>query len=211
MHPIEYLRHVARASGADPTLLVRETASALRAMRLDQPGMVLATRRIVDKHPTCAPLWWLCAGALSSLDPTSRLAELVAEFDADRTDEHFAAIAGEELLVDSLVMDALAMGEEDSVEVLLGVHDAEDLDWALEVGRPTILVARKGSRLPLAMWQEMKRRSMDTDNPWALDVRVVQASRFDHVVGPQGTQRGVDASCSPECAPCPELLVGGGL
>ena len=207
MHPIEYLRHVARASGADPTMLVAETASALRAMRLDQPGFVLATRRIVDKHPTCAPLWWLCAGALSALDPSARLRELAEEFDLDPSVEHLMN-AGHD---DVLVVEAMAMGKDDSVEVMIGAVDYEDLEWAREVGRTAIVVARKGTRLPLDMWREMKSRATSVDNPWTLDVRVIDVAEFDRVVGPQGIDDACDVVFAAECAPCPELLVGGGL
>ena len=207
MHPIEYLRHVARASGADPSMLVAETASALRAMRLDQPGFVLATRRIVDKHPTCAPLWWLCAGALSALDPPTRLRELADEFDRDPTPGHLMDAEHDE----ALVVEAMAMGNDGCFEALVGAADADDLEWAHETGRSTILVARKGTRLPLDMWRVMKDRATSVDNPWTMDVRVVGVAEFDVVVGPLGAHDADTATFAPECAPCPELLVGGGL
>ena len=207
MHPIEYLRHVARSSGADPALLVTETASALRAMRLDQPGLVLATRRIVDKHPTCAPLWWLCAGALSALEPSLRLQELASEFETDPTSEHLFDVADE----DALVVEALAMGEDDEIQVLVSAGDEEEMEWAREVGRTMIVVARRGTRLPIQMWREMKERATASDNEWTQDVRVVNVRAFDLVVGPSGVQRSEEVTFAPECAPCPELLVGGGL
>jgi hypothetical protein len=68
MHPIERLRYVARASGADQPLLVRETALALAAFRDDPAGLVAACRRVIDRHPTSGPLWWLCARVLTAPD-----------------------------------------------------------------------------------------------------------------------------------------------
>lgn len=68
VHPIERLRYVARASGADQALLVRETAQALAAFHDDPPGLVAACRRIVDRHPTSGALWWLCARMLTAPD-----------------------------------------------------------------------------------------------------------------------------------------------
>jgi hypothetical protein len=68
VHPIERLRYVARASGVDQALLVRETAHALAAFHHDPPGLVAACRRIVDRHPTSGPLWWLCARVLTAPD-----------------------------------------------------------------------------------------------------------------------------------------------
>lgn len=86
MHPIERLRYVARASGADQALLVRETALALAAFADDPPGLVAACRRIVDRHPTSGPLWWLCARALTA--PEGARAEAwraVEEIERDRS------------------------------------------------------------------------------------------------------------------------------
>ena len=76
MHPIERLRYVARASGADQAVLVEETAHALRAFLDDPNGLVTACRRIVDRHPTSAPLWWLCARVLTAPDPGRAMAML---------------------------------------------------------------------------------------------------------------------------------------
>ena len=85
VHPIERLRYVARASGADQAVLVRETAQALAAFRDDPSGLVAACRRIVDRHPTSAPLWWLCARVLTSPDGQREAWAAVDEIEDDRT------------------------------------------------------------------------------------------------------------------------------
>ena len=69
MHPIERLRYVARSSGGDQRMLVRETAGALRGLGFDPAGLVVACRRIVERHPNSGPLWWLCASVLAAPDP----------------------------------------------------------------------------------------------------------------------------------------------
>lgn len=69
MHPIERLRYVARASSGDQRMLVRETASAIAGLDLDPAGLVVACRRIVERHPTAGALWWLCASLLAANDP----------------------------------------------------------------------------------------------------------------------------------------------
>ena len=97
MHPIEHLRYVARATGADPVSLVNETAQALRGLRSEPAGLVLAARRIVERHPTCAPLWWLCASVLAAAEPFEKARELSNLMDADATTNH---------LVDALPADA---------------------------------------------------------------------------------------------------------
>ncbi len=85
VHPIERLRHVARASGGEPGLLVRETAGALAAFRHDPAGLVTACRRIVSRHPTSGPLWWLCARVLTAADPMAEAWAAADELDRDAT------------------------------------------------------------------------------------------------------------------------------
>ncbi len=85
MHPIERLRYVARASGADQRVLVGETAAALRGLRLEPSGLVSACRRIVERHPASGPLWWLCAHTVTAPDPFAAAADAAARIEADRT------------------------------------------------------------------------------------------------------------------------------
>jgi hypothetical protein len=87
MHPIERLRYVARATGADPSLLVRETAGALAdVMRVEPVGLVPACRRLIDRHLTVAPVWWLCARLLTAADPIAAAWAAAAEMEDDPTD-----------------------------------------------------------------------------------------------------------------------------
>jgi hypothetical protein len=97
MHPIERLRYVARASGGDQRMLVRETAGALRGLGFDPAGLVVACRRIVARHPTSGPMWWLCASVLAAPDPYRCAAELADLIEADPTPD---------VLVDALPDDA---------------------------------------------------------------------------------------------------------
>lgn len=85
MHPIERLRYVARASGADQVVLVRETAQALAAFRDDPAGLVAACRRIVDRHPTSGPLWSLCSRVLTSPDGQREAWQAVEDIEGDPT------------------------------------------------------------------------------------------------------------------------------
>lgn len=96
MHPIERLRYVARASGADQALLVRETAHALAAFRDDPAGLVAACRRIVDRHPTSGPLWWLCASVLTSPDGHRAAWQAVEDIEGDTTPGELAFALPEE-------------------------------------------------------------------------------------------------------------------
>jgi hypothetical protein len=91
MHPIERLRHVARADGARPSLLVQEAASALASFGSDPAGMVTACRRLVDRHPAVGPMWWLAARVLCSGDPVAEAFKAAGEIDADPTPRTVAA------------------------------------------------------------------------------------------------------------------------
>jgi hypothetical protein len=79
--------------------LVSETAQALFGLHMEPAGLVLAARRIVERHPTCAPLWWLCAQALSALDPFERLYELESEINKDATTDHLLVQLGDARVV----------------------------------------------------------------------------------------------------------------
>lgn len=90
MHPIERLRYVARSSGSDQRVLVRETAGALRGLGFDPAGLVVACRRIVERHPNSGPLWSLCASVLAAPDPYRCAAALADEIESDPTPDVLA-------------------------------------------------------------------------------------------------------------------------
>ncbi len=98
MHPIERLRYVARTHGGDQRMVVRETAGALRGLGLDGAGLVVACRRIVERHPTSGPLWWLCASVLTATDPFATASRLADEIEDDPTPD---------VLIEALPADAV--------------------------------------------------------------------------------------------------------
>jgi hypothetical protein len=129
VHPIERLRYVARASGAEQGVLVRETAHALASFGDDPTGLVTACRRIIDRHPSSGPLWWLCARVLTGEDPIREAWGSSDAVDADATAVELAhaipdaatacvvgwpELVGEALVrrgdVDVLVIDAFGEG-----------------------------------------------------------------------------------------------------
>lgn len=113
VHPIEHLRYVARATGADPSSLVEETAHALGSLRFDPSGIVVACRRIVERHPFTGALWWLSSNVLTSSEPFDAVWELAGQIRTDRTGSELAAeipddatvvtIGAPELIGDGLV------------------------------------------------------------------------------------------------------------
>ena len=85
MHPIERLRYVARASDAPADAVFREAAWSLAGFAEDRAALVTGCRRLVDRHPTNGPIWWLCARVLCSDDPVTEAESCVADIDSDRT------------------------------------------------------------------------------------------------------------------------------
>lgn len=141
MHPIERLRYIARSNGGDPRALVAETADALRALDDDPAGLVVACRRIVERHPTSGPLWWLCAHLLTDTDPRAVARRLTAEILDDRTADHLAAglptdatvcvVGWSDLISEALLqrddLTVSAVGPDDAVDLLTNAVVTADL------------------------------------------------------------------------------------
>jgi len=141
VHPIERLRYIARSYGGDPRLLVAETASALRALGDDPASLVVACRRIVERHPTSGPLWWLCAHMLTDTDPWAVARRLAAEIADDATADLLAdaltegatvcVVGWSDLIGEALVrredVAAMAVGSDDSADLLTGAVLAADV------------------------------------------------------------------------------------
>lgn len=141
MHPIERLRYIARSDGGDPRTLVVETASALRALGADPAGLVVACRRIVERHPTSGPLWWLCAHMLTDTDPFGVARRLAGEISDDTTadklvdalpaDATVCVVGWSDLISEALLrredVSVIAVGSDDSADLLTGAVLAADL------------------------------------------------------------------------------------
>ena len=82
MHPIEHLRYVARAHGADPVEVALGAADALIGVSRDPGATLVSARRLVEHHPSNGPLWSVCATAVTSFDPgrdTDEVARSIAD------------------------------------------------------------------------------------------------------------------------------------
>ncbi len=141
MHPIEHLRYLARAGYADAPELVSETASALRYLGADPASLVLTCRRIVEKHPACGPLWWLCAELLTALEPRETLRRCVDEVHGDSTPVHVAELLATRFPEGAMVVVngwswelAVALAQSFDVEVCVvdGDHGADHMVRVLE-------------------------------------------------------------------------------
>jgi hypothetical protein len=124
MHPIEHLRYVARATGSDPGLLVQETAQALAGvLRVEPAGLVPACRRLIERHLTVGPVWWLAARVLTAPDPVAATRQAARAMEEDPT----ASLLAKELPDDSTItvvgwpeLAGVALRRRGDVEVLIG-------------------------------------------------------------------------------------------
>jgi hypothetical protein len=92
MHPIERLRWVARSPEGDDSLVAAEAADALASFANDPAGLVIASRRLIERRPAAGPLWWLASRVLCALDPGFEAMDAAADLEGDRTP---VALAGD--------------------------------------------------------------------------------------------------------------------
>jgi hypothetical protein len=92
MHPIERLRWVARSPEGEASLIAVEAADALAGFADDPAGLVIASRRLIERRPAAAPLWWLASRVLCSLEPAFEAMDAAADLERDRTP---VALAGD--------------------------------------------------------------------------------------------------------------------
>ena len=90
---------MARAQGADPASLVEETAHALGSLHFDPSGLVVACRRIVERHPFTGALWWLCANVSTSAEPFEAVWELADSIRSDPSGAELAAVLPDDAVV----------------------------------------------------------------------------------------------------------------
>ncbi|MGF1597889.1 MAG: hypothetical protein ACFCVK_13310 [Acidimicrobiales bacterium] len=153
MHPIEQLRYVARAGGADAGLLVQEAASALGVFHNDPAALVTAARRLLTRQPAVGPLWWMCTRLSLGADVRGEARGVIDELRNDRTGRELAhalpdgatvVVAGwPDTIVDALprrgdvqVLVVDVEGQASSVVRRLERSDmiAEDIDFAHVAG-----------------------------------------------------------------------------
>ncbi|MGH9296868.1 MAG: hypothetical protein ACRDZP_02695 [Acidimicrobiales bacterium] len=91
MHPIERLRWIARADGEAAATIASEAGWTLGELAVDEPAALLtACRRLVSRHPTCGPLWWVAAKLLDSDDPLACAQAAAAELYSDTVPDRLA-------------------------------------------------------------------------------------------------------------------------
>ncbi|MGH9210293.1 MAG: hypothetical protein ACRD2C_06370 [Acidimicrobiales bacterium] len=84
MHPIEWLRAIARSEDVPHGDLASEAAAALAALAGEPLGMLPACRRLLDRHPEVGPLWWACARMLCAADGHAEARAIQGDLAADQ-------------------------------------------------------------------------------------------------------------------------------
>ena len=99
MHPMERLRHVARSGGADPAVIVAETVDALTSLCPAPSELVPLCRNLVERNPTCGPLWWLCAQLLAKPEAIDAAWTWAEQIERDGTPARLAECLPDEAAV----------------------------------------------------------------------------------------------------------------
>ena len=150
MHPIERLRAVARAREVDQSVLAREAASVLGAFAGDPLGLLTACRRLLDRHPSAAALWWTFARLLDAADVRAEAQAIRRDLDGapavtalglDLPDRVVVAIVPDVAGGSELALDLL--GQRDDMVV---AHDPGALH--AERDEPRILLVEAGAAGP---------------------------------------------------------------
>ena len=120
MHPIERLRYVARVGGVDQAELIREAAAAMGGFGDDVGGLIMSSRRLLDRHPTAGALGTLCARLLTTNDLAGEAWRFSEEVLEDKTPSHLARLLPDEARVTVVgwpELTALALRKRGDVQV----------------------------------------------------------------------------------------------
>ncbi len=205
MHPIEYLRYVARSGDAPAEWLVPEAAEALRGLIGDHQALVMGCRKLLEHHARCGPMWWLCGHVLGARNARAVIDDLLETFLDDPTSLQLSLALAD---VDAggpetpLIVQAALLAEP-------GVVVADDPAGPGTVGtgdRPVWVVAGVGTLVPVEIFTAVtggeptgRRRR----------VEVIDAENIACVVRPDGIHGAEALRGGPDVPFIPELLARG--
>jgi len=228
VHPIERLRYVARGGWAGPSLLGAEAAWALADLASTEPAAVVpACRRLLDRQPSCGPLWWVAARVLDAADPVSEATccaealedDATAQLVVDELPEGARVVhrggVGEVASADIVLVEADALGPtgmfvESSCERLLASAKALEVPVWVETG--------VGRVLPPRIWDALTRRVRVSTHSGSAGGRdrdldgshgataLVDLIGVQMVIGPRGARRLEVALEECDCPEPPQLV-----
>lgn len=226
VHPIERLRFVARAGWSGPSELAIEAAYALAELAEQEPAALLpACRRLLERNPGYAPLWWVAARVLCAGDPLEEADRCAGELEDDRSGELlYEALAGrrairhggvaEAATADVVVVSVDALGptgmviDGDDRGLLAAAAVADTEVWAL---------SGTGRVLPPRMWAALLEHaaappptSRVAASSWFEPVSrapvVAELLSVRRVAGPTGVVGLSEALAGCDCPEPPELV-----
>lgn len=201
MHPIEHLRHVARAGLVEPGLLAREAASALLHCTAEPAELVVACRRLLDRHPAAGPLWWVASTALTATEPRTALLDAIRLLDDDPTHEYEAEMRREG---PACLVATWALGP---AGALVSLDGLDEIEVAAGTGRSAWLVAGIGTALPESVYEVASRRALEPIMGRVAEVSgEVLAGVVTGVITEEGPLDFDEAARASRCPVAPELL-----
>ena len=131
VHPIEFLRYVARSHGGDPVELAMGAADALSGVAHDSGALMVSARRLVEHHGTNAQLWSMAAHAVTSFDAGPELRTRSRALSADPTASTLADAISDGAVVCTVgwsghVVDALVRRGDAHALVVDSLGDGQD-------------------------------------------------------------------------------------
>jgi len=195
-------------------MLASEAAWALAELiEQEPPAAVPACRRLLERHPSSGPMWWVAARVLGARDPVAEAEacgdELQEDDSADHLDEALPEDGrvvrhggvGDVAAADVVVVEVDAMGPGGMVV------DGDDLGLveaarALEV--PIWVLAGVGRVLPQRLWEALRRSVESSASRTA--TCITDLSGVACVVGPDGRLAVAEALARSGCPEPPELL-----
>ncbi len=90
---------MARAGEIDAAELCVEAAYALSGLTHDPRALVQSCRRLLEFHPDCGPLWWVCAHMLEASDLRLCANELVTQLEGDASGEELFALPATDAVI----------------------------------------------------------------------------------------------------------------
>jgi hypothetical protein len=155
VHPIEHLRWVARSPEGEAASVVAEAAAALATFADEPAGLVTACRRLIQRRPEAAPLWWLCARVLTAFDPDVEAWEACSDIESDPTGTRLAEVLPPGRLVvggwpeqSALALATRPPGAADEVVVVTpaGLSSSRRLHWLERAGVDLVTVPPGAAR-----------------------------------------------------------------
>jgi hypothetical protein len=221
VHPIEMLRHVARSRGGDPGELGAEAAWSLSALAMEDPAAVLpACRRLLERHPSCGPLWWVSARVLVAGDPVAEAERCAGMLVEDPTADVLRAArrgeggagprrivrgggVGEVAAAEAVLVEARAIGPG---SMAVSTASRALFQAAEAAGTPLWVLSGVGRVLPQRLWAALEQRlSMDREGDSA-SVAIESLAGVARIIGPAGIRKPGDLPADSDGCPEPAEL-----